>query len=267
MASLSAREQAYQTIRSRIITMELKPGDPLNDRELAEQMGISRTPMREALIMLNIAHMVDIKPQSGTHVAPIDLKRMELEQFARFTLEKEILNRVRGRLTDQQEQEYRQIIENYRLLEADLTQPNRETRLLELDNQFHRKAFEITGMEAHFDHMLGELQHVERIRKFSLQTNENKSVCAAHTRILEMVLHGTADELGEALESHLNRYRPAASTRSISPRGEKKLFKYGSKTPAGVLEPHLFIQCKKPAGRAVHRCLSAGFLLSSGGKD
>ena len=118
MASLSAREQAYQTIRSRIITMELKPGDPLNDRELAEQMGISRTPMREALIMLNIAHMVDIKPQSGTHVAPIDLKRMELEQFARFTLEKEILNRVRGRLTDQQEQEYRQIIENYRLLEA-----------------------------------------------------------------------------------------------------------------------------------------------------
>lgn len=89
------------------------------------------------------------------------------------------MNRVRGRLTEQQEQEYRQVIENYRLLEADLTQPNRETRLLELDNQFHRKAFEITGMEAHFDHMLGELQHVERIRKFSLQTNENKSVCAA----------------------------------------------------------------------------------------
>ncbi len=65
-----------------------------------------------------------------------------------------ILNRVRGRLTDQQEQEYRQIIENYRFTEADLTQPNRETRLLELDNQFHCKAFEITGMEAHFDHML-----------------------------------------------------------------------------------------------------------------
>ena len=53
-------------------------------------------------------------------------------------------------------------------------------------------------MEAHFDHMLSELQHVERIRKFSLQTNENKSVCAAHTRILEMVLHGPADELGAA---------------------------------------------------------------------
>ena len=118
MASLSAREQAYQTIRSRIITMELKPGDPLNDRELAEQMGISRTPMREALIMLNIAHMVTIKPQSGTYVAPIDLKLMEMEQFARFTLEKELLNHIRGRLTGEQERAYRLLIEQYRVLES-----------------------------------------------------------------------------------------------------------------------------------------------------
>ena len=79
MSSLSARETAYQTIRSRIITMELKPGDPLNDRELAEELGISRTPMREALLMLNLARMVDIKPQSGTHVAPINLKLMEMD--------------------------------------------------------------------------------------------------------------------------------------------------------------------------------------------
>ena len=107
MASRSAREVAYETIRSRIITMDLKPGDELNDRELAQELGISRTPMREALIMLNIAHMVTIKPQSGTHVAPIDLKLMEMEQFARFTLEKEVLNRIRGRLTAEQEAAYR----------------------------------------------------------------------------------------------------------------------------------------------------------------
>ena len=94
MAALSAREVAYQKLHNRIITMELKPGDPLNDRLLAEEMGISRTPVREALIMLNIAHMVSIKPQSGTYVAPMDLKLMRLEQFARFTLEKEMLLQV-----------------------------------------------------------------------------------------------------------------------------------------------------------------------------
>ncbi len=57
--------------------------------------------------------MVDIKPQSGTHVAPINLKLMEMEQFARYTLEKEILNRLRG-LTPAAGAEYRRNIEDYR---------------------------------------------------------------------------------------------------------------------------------------------------------
>ena len=207
MSARNARDLAYHTVRSRIITMELKPGDPLNDRELAEELGISRTPMREALIMLNIAHMVTIKPQSGTYVAPIDLKLMEMEQFARYTLEKEILNRVRGRLTGEQEAAYRLLIERYRVLESDPGAENRETRMLDLDNAFHRRAFELCGMEEHFDHMLSTFQHIERLRKFSLQTDENKSVCGAHTRILEAVLHGSEENVGRALSDHLNRYK------------------------------------------------------------
>ena len=218
MSARNARDLAYHTVRSRIITMEPKPGDPLNDRELAEELGISRTPMREALILLNNAHMVAIKPQSGTHVAPIDLHLMELEQFSRYTLEKEILTRMCGRLTPEQEAGYRQLIEAYRVLEASPEEPDREMRLLELDNAFHRRAFELCGMEHHFDHMLASLQHVERIRKFSLQTEENKSVCSSHTAILEALLHGSADDVSEALESHLSRYKQSvAQARSVHP--------------------------------------------------
>ena len=218
MSARNARDLAYHTVRSRIITMELKPGDPLNDRELAEELGISRTPMREALILLNNAHMVAIKPQSGTHVAPIDLHLMELEQFSRYTLEKEILTRMCGRLTPEQEAGYRQLIEAYRVLEASPEEPDREMRLLELDNAFHRRAFELCGMEHHFDHMLASLQHVERIRKFSLLTEENKSVCSSHTAILEALLHGSTDDVSEALESHLSRYKQSvAQARSVHP--------------------------------------------------
>ena len=218
MSARNARDLAYHTVRSRIITMELKPGDPLNDRELAEELGISRTPMREALILLNNAHMVAIKPQSGAHVAPIDLHLMELEQFSRYTLEKEILTRMCGRLTPEQEAGYRQLIEAYRVLEASPEEPDREMRLLELDNAFHRRAFELCGMEHHFDHMLASLQHVERIRKFSLQTEENKSVCSSHTAILEALLHGSTDDVSEALESHLSRYKQSvAQARSVHP--------------------------------------------------
>lgn len=207
MAAGSAREAAYQKLRSRIITMELKPGDPLNDRLLAEEMGISRTPVREALIMLNIAHMVAIKPQSGTHVAPIDLKLMEMEQYARFTLEKEMLNQLCGRLTPEQQQTFRANIERYAKCERTLTGPERNTRLLELDNRFHRLAFEFNGMEEHFDHMLFTFQHIERLRMFSLMIDENKSVVQEHTRIVDALAAGSAAALEEALRAHLERYK------------------------------------------------------------
>ena len=66
--------------------------------------------------------------------------------------------------------------------------------------------------------MLASLQHVERIRKFSLQTEENKSVCSSHTAILEALLHGSADDVSEALESHLSRYKQSvAQARSVHP--------------------------------------------------
>ena len=173
-ASSSAREAAYQTLWNRIVTMELKPGDPLNDRQLAEEMGISRTPVREALIMLNIAHMVVIKPQSGTYVAPMDLKLMRLEQFARFTLEKEMLLQV----YDHCQPAY---IEAY--------QAN------------------FCGMEDHFDHMISTFKHIERLRLFSLMLGENESVPSQHRRIVEALEHGTAGQLAQALREHLDRYK------------------------------------------------------------
>ncbi len=120
---------------------------------------------------------------------------------------KELLNRIRGRLTGEQERAYRLLIEQYRVLESHPEAENRETRMLDLDNAFHRRAFELCGMEGHFDHMLSTFQHIERLRKFSLQTDENKSVCGAHTRILEAVLHGTEEDVSRALSEHLHRYK------------------------------------------------------------
>ncbi len=218
MATLSAREAAYQKLRSRIITMELKPGDPLNDRLLAEEMGISRTPVREALIMLNIAHMVVIRPQSGTNVAPMDLKLMEMEQFARFTLEKEMLTRVCAAMTPEREQQYRANIEQYRLCEQTDSSAERNTRLLELDNRFHRLAFEMNGMEEHFDHLVGTFQHIERLRMFSLMTDENRSVTSEHSKIVDALAAQDEDALVAALNTHLHRYeKSVAQARKTHP--------------------------------------------------
>ena len=207
MAASSAREAAYQTLWGRIVTMELKPGDPLNDRQLAEEMGISRTPVREALIMLNIAHMVTIKPQSGTYVAPIDLKLMRLEQFARFTLEKEMLFHVHKHCKASHIAAYRANIQEYEKASAAPDNPFKNSHMLEIDNKFHRLSFEFCGMEEHFDHMLSTFKHIERLRLFSLMLGENESVPVQHGRIVDALESGDPEELEQALREHLQRYK------------------------------------------------------------
>jgi len=90
----NARETAYEIIRDRIIFLDFKPGEVLNDKQLAEELEMSRTPVREAIILLAAVNMVIVRPQVGTFVAPIDVEWMEIEQFSRQALESEIIRRV-----------------------------------------------------------------------------------------------------------------------------------------------------------------------------
>ena len=207
MAASSAREAAYQTLWGRIVTMELKPGDPLNDRELAEEMGISRTPVREALIMLNIAHMATIQPQSGTSVAPIDLKLMRLEQFTLLTLEKEMLFHVHKHCRAEHITAYRANIEEYIAAASGPDSPLKTSHMMEIDNKFHRLAFEFCGMEENFDYMLASFKHIERLRLFGLMMGETASVPVQHGKIVDALESGNPEALEQALREHLQQYK------------------------------------------------------------
>ncbi|MBT2700774.1 GntR family transcriptional regulator [Bacillus sp. ISL-40] len=71
---LSFRDEVYQTLKRSIITLELQPEERLNDKELAEKFGISRTPVREALKRLEDEGLVESLPGSSTRVAPLKLE-------------------------------------------------------------------------------------------------------------------------------------------------------------------------------------------------
>jgi DNA-binding GntR family transcriptional regulator len=71
---LSFRDEVYQTLKKSIVTLELHPEERLNDKELAEKFGISRTPVREALKRLEDEGLVESLPGSSTRVAPLKLE-------------------------------------------------------------------------------------------------------------------------------------------------------------------------------------------------
>lgn len=68
------RDEAYLLLRDWIVKGKLKPSQKLRDKDLAEQLGVSRTPIREALLRLEDEGLVQTKPNSSTLVSPIDLQ-------------------------------------------------------------------------------------------------------------------------------------------------------------------------------------------------
>ena len=206
MASANARETAYRILRSRIINLDLKPGEALNVSELAEEMGMSRTPVREAIIMLDIAKLVVVRPQSGTFVAPIVLEIAEMEQFARFALEKEMIYRACQNMTAVDESRYAENLHLYAFF-LESQAPDREEKLMEVDNDFHRIAFQINGKENHFARMQETLQHIERLRVLSLLTIKDDQVNSDHQHIADALLKRDAATAEYWLEKHMNRYQ------------------------------------------------------------
>ncbi|NJD01784.1 MAG: GntR family transcriptional regulator [Ruminiclostridium sp.] len=68
------REVIFNTLREAIIVGELKPGERLMEVQLAEKMGVSRTPVREAIRKLELEGLVDMLPRKGAHVADLSVK-------------------------------------------------------------------------------------------------------------------------------------------------------------------------------------------------
>lgn len=201
----NARETAYQILRDGIIHLTLKPGEALSDKQISEELHMSRTPVREALILLASANMVLLRPQVGTFVAPIDLKRMEMEQFARCAVEKEILRLCCEKPDADRAWRYE---ENLRAFAhyAEAENPD-QRKLLELDNDFHRIAFVSVGREDNYAHMMAGLQHVERMRVLSNLGMAQRQTLEDHRAISEAVLAGDAERALALLDTHLNRYR------------------------------------------------------------
>lgn len=201
----SARERAFAVIRDKIIYMDLKPGESLSDKILAEQLEMSRTPVREALIRLSAYNMVVLKPQSGTFVAPIDAEQLEIEQFSRLTMEKEIIKLACQNQTPELKWVYESNLRAYELGSKN-DDPEKIRHLHEIDNNFHGLAFAATGKIKSYLHMHSYMQHIERLRVLTLIMKADNNINSDHTTIANAIVVGNERLAVETLEKHLNRY-------------------------------------------------------------
>ncbi|HWR38806.1 MAG TPA: GntR family transcriptional regulator, partial [Patescibacteria group bacterium] len=84
----------YRFLKLNIINLDLQPGQGISEQDVANQLQVSRTPVREAFIKLSQENLLDIVPQKGTYVSLIDTDQVEESKFAREILEREIVRQA-----------------------------------------------------------------------------------------------------------------------------------------------------------------------------
>lgn len=201
----TARDYARRVLKANIVSMELAPGAMVSENELAAQMGLSRTPVREALMDMAKCRVVDVLPQRGSRIALIDYDLVDEARFARAVLETAILDQVCERATAA---EISQLRQNVRL-QMMSQEPGMEEsmNMMELDDAFHEMLFRMARKENIFA-MLGSMTiHFDRVRSLALNVVRDSKIIADHQEICEAIAARDAERAKAVMTEHLTRVK------------------------------------------------------------
>ena len=211
----SGRDYALRNIKANIVNLELVPGSQISENELAVEMGLSRTPVREALIELSKVEIIESHPQRKSTVSLIDYDLVEESRFMRNLLEcavVELVCEMAGPM------DVERLNANIRLQSfyLDGTYTN---ELMALDNQFHGMLFEIAKKSRILELIQNIAIHFDRVRGMALSTVKDLKVVQDHQELVEFIRQRDAKAARELMEVHLNRYKiDAAEIRETYPQ-------------------------------------------------
>lgn len=199
----TAREYALRMLRSSLISLDLTPGSIVSEKDLAAELGLSRTPVGEALAQLGKSQIVEIFPQRGNRVALIDMDLVEEAHFLRVVLETAVVELACDRMTEKDLPSFQ---ENLLLQEFYVNNSN-TAKVLELDNIFHRRLFELCKKERIYGMMDSITIHYDRVRTLSLETVKDTKIVNDHREILEAVIKKDKNKAVGIMKKHLERYK------------------------------------------------------------
>jgi GntR family transcriptional regulator, rspAB operon transcriptional repressor len=192
--------QVYILLKRKILSLALKPNEALSEKDLATRLGVSRTPVREALIRLADEALVDIFPQRGTLVSPIRIAEVLEAQFLREALEAAVVRRAAEdpspRLLDE--------------MAALLTRQQRAAKgadpeeFMRLDEMFHSAISEGVAMPRAWRLIQSVKGQMDRVRFLSLPNKSHLLLLTEqHAEIFHAVEAKDPDRAEAAMRHHL----------------------------------------------------------------
>ena len=198
----SLAQKAYGTLRHAILSLHLKPGEVLRKPEICEQLGVSRSPVAEALARLAAEGLVDVVPQAGTFVARISIDEIRESAFLREALELAAVERLATIITDDQ---LKQLRRNLRVQEA-LVADHDFSGFYEMDRALHEQMLTFTGFRRLPQLAQTSWVHVDRARQLLLpEPGRVEATVREHEAIVEALATRDPEAARAATRHHLRQ--------------------------------------------------------------
>jgi DNA-binding GntR family transcriptional regulator len=193
--------QVTRALRQAIVSMRISPGEMLSEQDLAQRFGVSRSPVREALIKLSEAGLVRVLPQRGTQVVKISRAAVEDARFIRQAVECAVVREAALKATPILLAE----------LNASLTRQRRAQRatssddFMALDEEFHRLLAEAAGRPSAWRMIEDVKPQMDRVRYLDVkQATPRHTLVAQHALIVDAIKASDPVAAEKAMHQHLS---------------------------------------------------------------
>ena len=197
---LPLRDVVFNTLRQAILRGELKPGERLMEIQLANKLGVSRTPIREAIRKLELEGLVLMIPRKGAEVAEITEKNMLDVLEVRRALEELAVKLACERITEEEIQELKDAADAFQkiLSEKDIT------KIAEADEAFHDVIFKSTGNDRLIQLLNSLREQMYRYRLEYLTREEyHPQLLEEHQQIIDRITRKDQSEAAELIDRHI----------------------------------------------------------------
>lgn len=195
-----ARLYVYAALRDAIVRAEIEPGVRLSENDLAHQLGVSRTPIREALSRLRDDRLVEVVPQLGTFVSKISTQAVTDAQFIRESLECAAARVAAERVG---EESLAELEENLHSQERARDAEDLDAFYV-LDDAYHHKLCDLSGHLSVWPVSERAKSHLNRLRRISLAVPDYlPAMIVEHREVLDALAGHDPDAAEAALRHHL----------------------------------------------------------------
>lgn len=194
------RETVFREIRKKILFGDFKPGDKIVEMELAEQLGVSRTPVREALHKLELEKLVSIIPRKHCLVIGLTDENIKEIHMIRSVLEPLAASKAVENITDKQLEHLEDLLKSY----SHYLEENHTEKLIEINDEFHNTITSASNLTRIIDFLDNLHDYVERFRiTFMSDKALAKRSLHEHEEILLALKKRDSTLVYQVVENHL----------------------------------------------------------------